>query len=120
MVFSGKEGIHWYFFPTKCVCVTLLICISNHAFLVCFQYKCLQMPYDKLLINLTCSVSTGKYWTSVFLYKPRPTCSVCTKKTSIRYFSVQTSRSVNNKKLLTYQCLTPIKRKNKVVVFTEG
>ena len=23
------------------MCTTLLICISNHAFLVCFEYKCL-------------------------------------------------------------------------------
>ena len=45
---------------------------------------------------------TEKYRTSVFLYKPRPKGSVCTKKTSVRYLSVQTSRSVN-KKLLTCQ-----------------
>ena len=38
------------------------------------------MPYNKLFINLA--------------------CSVCTKKTSVRYFSVQTSRSVNKKLLL--------------------
>jgi hypothetical protein len=29
------------------------------------------MPYDKLFINLACSVCTEKYRTSVFLYKPR-------------------------------------------------
>jgi hypothetical protein len=79
------------------MCTTLLICISNHAFLVCFEYKCLKMPYNKLFINLACSVFTEKYRTSVFLYKPRPTGSVCTKETSVRYFSVKTSRSVNKK-----------------------
>ena len=31
--------------------------------------------------NLACSVCTKKYRTSVFLYKPRPTGSVCTKIT---------------------------------------
>jgi hypothetical protein len=55
------------------------------------------MPYNKLCINLACSACTEKYRTSVFLYKPRPLGSVCTKKTSVRYFSVQTSRSVNKK-----------------------
>jgi hypothetical protein len=58
------------------------------------------MPYNKLFINLACSVCTDKYWTSVVLYKPLPTGSVYTKKTLVRYFSVQTSRSVN-KKLIT-------------------
>jgi hypothetical protein len=33
-------------------------------------------------------------------YKPRPTDSVCTKKTPVGYFSVQTSRSVNKKLLI--------------------
>ena len=59
------------------------------------------MPYNKLFINLACLVFTEKYRTSVFLYKPRPTGSVCTKKTSVQYFSVKTSRSVNKKLLLT-------------------
>jgi hypothetical protein len=54
----------------------------------------------KLFINLACSVCTEKYRTSVFLYKPRPTGSVCTKKSSVRYCSVQTSRSVNKKKVI--------------------
>jgi hypothetical protein len=53
--------------------------------------------YNKLFINLACSVCTEKYRTKVFLYKPRPTGSVCTKMTSVRYFSVQTSCSVNKK-----------------------
>ena len=30
------------------------------------------MPYNKLFINLACSVCTEKYRTSVFFYKPRP------------------------------------------------
>ena len=81
------------------MCTTLLICISNHAFLVCLKYKC--HINNKLLINLACSVCTEKYGTSVFLYKPRPTGSVCTKKTSVRHFSVQTSRSVNKKLVFT-------------------
>ena len=55
------------------------------------------MPYNKLFINLSCLVFTEKYGTSVFLYKPRPMGSICTKKTSVQYFSVQTSRSVNKK-----------------------
>jgi hypothetical protein len=38
-----------------------------------------------------------KYRTAVFLYKPRPTGSVCSKKTSVQYFSVKTLRSVNKK-----------------------
>ena len=60
------------------------------------------MPYNKLFINLACSIFTEKYRTSVFLYKPRPTGSVCTKKTSVRYFSVKTSRSVNKKLVITH------------------
>jgi hypothetical protein len=59
------------------------------------------MPYSKLFINLACLVFTEKYPTSVFLYKPRPTGSVRTKKTSVQYSPVKTSRSVN-KKLLYY------------------
>ena len=58
------------------------------------------MPYNKLFINFACSVYTEKYRTSVLLYKPRPTGSVCSKKTSVRYFSVQTSRSVNKKLII--------------------
>jgi hypothetical protein len=76
------------------MCTTLLICISNHAFLVCFKYKCHIINF---LLTSLASVCTEKYRTSVFLYKPRPTGSVCTKKTSVRYFSVQTSHSVNKK-----------------------
>ena len=45
---------------------TLLICISNHAFLVHFKYKCLYMPYNKLLIDLAFPVSIERYWTEVF------------------------------------------------------
>jgi hypothetical protein len=58
------------------------------------------MPYNKLFINLACSVCTDKYRTSALLYKPRPTGSVYTKKTLVRYFSVQTSRSVNKKLII--------------------
>jgi hypothetical protein len=50
------------------------------------------MPYNKLFINLACSVCTEEYRTSVFLNKPRPTGLV-------RYFFVQTSRLVNKKLL---------------------
>jgi ribosomal protein L33 len=60
------------------------------------------MPYNKLFIKLACSVCTEKYRTSVFLYKPCPTGSVCTKKTSVRYFTVQTSRSVSKKLIIFY------------------
>jgi hypothetical protein len=99
MVFGGKKEYIGIFCFHRQMCTMLLICISNHAFLVCFKYKYLEMPYNKLFINLACSVCTEKYLISVFLYKSRPTGSVCTKKTSVRYFFVQTetSRSVNKK-----------------------
>ncbi len=42
------------------------------------------MPYNKLFINIACSVSTEKY------------------RTSVRYFSVQTSRSVNMKSIIMF------------------
>ena len=90
IIFGGKEGISLR--PN--VYHTILICISNHAFLICFKYKC------HIINILACSVCTEKYRTSVFFYKPRPTGSVCTEKTSVRYFSVQTSRSVNKKLLI--------------------
>ena len=91
MVFSGKEGIHWYFFVFfDQMCTTLLICISNHAFLVCLKYKC--HINNKLFINLACSVCTEKYRPWVFLCKPR-----LTRARSVRYFSVKTSRSVSKK-----------------------
>jgi hypothetical protein len=48
---------------------------SNHAFPVCFEYKCHIINF---FINLACLVCIEKYRTSVFLYKPR-----CTKKTSV-------------------------------------
>ena len=51
MVFSGKEGIQDFFGFLHQMCTTLLICISNYAFLVCFKYKCLKMPYSKLFIK---------------------------------------------------------------------
>jgi hypothetical protein len=38
------------------------------------------MPYNKLFINLACSVCTEKYRTLVFLYKPRPAGSICEKE----------------------------------------
>jgi hypothetical protein len=71
-----------------------IFCISNHAFQILFVSS---INVYKLFIYLACSVCAEKYRTSVFLYKPRPTGSVCTKKTSVRYFSVQTSHSVNKK-----------------------
>jgi hypothetical protein len=102
MVFSGKEGIQcigiFLFSSTEWAPrYWIIICISNHEFLLS---KCLQMPYNKHFINHDCSVCTEKYRTSVFnafLYKPLSTGSVCTKNTSVQYFSVKTSR----KKLLT-------------------
>ena len=39
MVFSGKQGRHWVFDQ---MCTTLLICISNHAFLKLFIYSLAQ------------------------------------------------------------------------------
>ena len=45
-------------------------------------------PYNKCLINLICSICTGKYLHSVFSHRK-------TTKTSGKYFPVQTSRSVN-------------------------
>ena len=70
--------------------------------------QCLQNIGEGLLracisskfINLASSVRTEKYRTSVFLYKPHPTGSVCTKETSVRYFSVHTSRLVNDKLII--------------------
>ena len=73
--------------------------VSISQLFVCFSSKC-QTPYNKLFINLACSVCTGNYRTSAFSYWPRPAGSICTKNTSVRYFSVQTSRSVNKKLLL--------------------
>jgi hypothetical protein len=45
MVFGGKEGTLVIFVFFDQMCTTLLRCISNHAFLVCFSiglnaYKC--------------------------------------------------------------------------------
>jgi hypothetical protein len=97
MVLSEKKGIHCYFCFLRSNVYHATNMHLNYAFLVCFKYKCLEIPYNKLFINLACLVFTEKYRTLVFLYKPRPTGSVCTRKSSIRYFSVKTSRSVNKK-----------------------
>jgi hypothetical protein len=68
------------------------------------------MPYDKIFINLACSVCrpTEKYRTSVFLYKPCPTAtgSVCTNKNSLTvcltFLYTKNSRSINYKKLMCF------------------
>ena len=79
MVFSGREGITLVFFVfVDQMCTTLLICISNHAFLVCFKYI---NAYECYIINILLTVCTEKYRTSIFLFKPRPMGSVCTKIT---------------------------------------
>ena len=69
------------------MCTTLLICISNHAFVVCFKYKGHIINF--LLTSLARYVQRN--------IGPR---SLCTK-ISVRYLSVQTSRSVNKKLILT-------------------
>ena len=77
MVFNGKEGIHWYFLFS----VDEIICMSNHAFLVCFKYKCHIKNF--LLTSLARYIQRN--------IGPR---------VLYRYFSVQTSRSVNKKLLI--------------------
>ena len=52
-------------------------------------------PYNKIVIYLACSVCTGKFQTSVF-YVRTERSEVRTVKTSVWYFPVQTSRSLNN------------------------
>ena len=56
-------------------------------------------PHNKRFINLACSICTGKYQTSVFFARTSLR-SVRTVKTSVWYFPVQTSHSVNNILLL--------------------
>ncbi len=57
------------------------------------------MPYNKLFINLVSRSVQRNIVPRSFLYRHHPTGSVCAKETSFRYFSVQTSRSVNKKLL---------------------
>ena len=67
-VFSGKEGINLVFFVFfDQMCTTLLICISNHAFLVCFKYKCL---YNCHIINflLTSLGTLARYVLLIYIY----------------------------------------------------
>jgi hypothetical protein len=52
-------------------------------------------PYNKPIIDLACSVCTVKYQTSVFCMDLAPSPLGPYWKTSVRYFTVQTSRSVN-------------------------
>ena len=72
------------------MCTTLLICISNHAFLVCFKYKChiINFLLTSLAQYVHRNIGPRSFFTNLW----------CTKKTSVRYFSVQTSRSLGNKK----------------------
>jgi hypothetical protein len=80
MVFSGKEGITLVFFVFfDQICTTLLIFISNHAFFVCFKYKCHIINF--LLTSLARYVQRN--------IQPRSFC--------VRYFPVQTSCSINKK-----------------------
>jgi hypothetical protein len=87
------------------MCTTLQMCISNHAFLVCFKYKCLSMPYKNFLL-------TSLAWS---LQRNIGPWSLCTnlalrawsveKKISVRYFSVKTSRSVNGNMAALKKCV---------------
>ena len=52
-------------------------------------------PYNKPIIDLACSVCTVKYQTSVFCMDVAPSSLGPYKNTSVWYFTVQTSRSVN-------------------------
>jgi hypothetical protein len=82
--------------------------------------------YKCHIINfLLTSVRIEKYRTSVFLYKPRPTPYGLglSKKNSVRYFIVQTSRSVNKKLImltlsviLCDRCFDPVWRLNLVAI----
>jgi hypothetical protein len=86
-VFSGKEGIHWYFLFSSTKYVPRHICISNHAFLFVSSISAYKYHIRHIINFLLTSllgmyqVCKEKYRTSVFLYKPRPTGSrsVCTK-----------------------------------------
>jgi hypothetical protein len=92
------------------MCTTLYLkCISNHAFLVRFKYKCLFMPYNKRFINLACSVCTENDRTLVFFTNLALRARSVQKKTLVWYFSVQNSCSVNQKlvKSKNYQNLKP-------------
>ena len=69
------------------MCTTLLICFSNHAFLICFKYKCHiinRILLTSLLIGIYREISD-----LCLFYKPPPA-----------NFSQQTSLSVNKKFLL--------------------
>jgi hypothetical protein len=56
------------------------------------------MPYNKLCINLACSACTCREISDLGLFIQTPPIGLgLYKKTSVRYFSVQTSRSVNKK-----------------------
>jgi hypothetical protein len=92
----SANGFKWKGRNTSVICVffdqmctTLLICISNYAISCVNAYKC-------HIINF---LLTSLAWTLQRNIEPRPRGSVCTKKTSVRYFSVKTSRSVNKLKI---------------------
>ena len=107
MVFSGEEGIHWYFFVFfDQMCTTLLLCISNHAFLVCLKQKCHIINF--LLTSLARYVQRNIGPRS-FCNKPRPTYSIGTKKTSFPYFSVRLYREITDRGLVLrsviYRCI---------------
>jgi hypothetical protein len=86
------------------------MCISNHAFLVCFEYKCHIINF--LLTSLAWYVQRNIGPQSFCTNLPLRARSR-QKNRSVRYFSVQTSRSVN-KKLLINQLLTTINRLQKL------
>ena len=53
-----------------------------------------QKPYNKFLINLVCSVCTGKYFPSVFSHRPRPFVARSVRKPRAgKYFPVQTEQT---------------------------
>ena len=98
MVFSAKEEITLVFFVFfDQMCTTLLICISNHAFLVCFKYKChvINFLLTSFARYVQRNIGPRSFCTNLAL---RSTGLVCTKKTSVRYFSVP--HSVNKKLII--------------------
>jgi hypothetical protein len=58
------------------------------------------MPYNKLFINLACSVCTEQYRTEVFFVQTEPVGRGLYKKTEVQYFSVHTEQARLIKSLL--------------------
>jgi hypothetical protein len=59
-------------------------------------------PYNNSLINLVCSVCTGKYCLRFLSHRPRSFFARSVRKTSGKYFPVQTSQSVNKSLIHNY------------------